>query len=256
MPRPVTGRRPSIRDASSFATTGAGPGIPQRAGAGRPHRRRGDISRHAGRCGRHHRRRQPGRNQHGRSATTRPRPAVSTTEQPSNSTGWAATGSSPCTPRPGRDDRHRSADVGGRRHAAVGARHLLRRRRRRTDRRHHGGHPDHPPPTRPAVKGFRGGPPGGRPGTRPGRGAAAHADRQGRSGQRAHRDRTARLRAEPDARSHRRRVVRSARQRDPGASVRRRRQPRTAHPAGRDPRAIPNWRNANETSCPTTSPTR
>ena len=42
--------------------------------------------------------------------------------------------------------------------------------------------------------------------------------------------------AEPDARPHRRRAVGAARQRDPGAAVRRRRQPRTAHPAGRHPR--------------------
>ena len=87
-------------------------------------------------------------------------------------------------PGPGRDDRHGVADLGCRRHTAVGARHLLRGRRDRADRRHDGGHRDHPPPTRPAVKGFRGGTAGGRPRTRPRRGAAAHADRQGRSGRR------------------------------------------------------------------------
>ena len=54
---------------------GPGPAVPQRPRAGRPHRRRGDIARHAGRCGRHHRRRHPVRNQHHRSATTRRRPA-------------------------------------------------------------------------------------------------------------------------------------------------------------------------------------
>ena len=52
----------------------------------------------------------------------------------------------------------------------------------------------------------------------------------------AHRGRPGRRRAEPDARPRRRRAGRPAGQRDPGAAVRRRRQPRAAHPAGRDPR--------------------
>ncbi len=43
------------------------------------------------------------------------------------------------------------------------------------------------------------------------------------------------LRAQPDARPHRRRVVYPAGQRDAGAAIRRRRQPRAAHPVGRHP---------------------
>ena len=75
-----------------------------------------------------------------------------------------------------------------------------------------GGDRDHPAPTRAAFNGFRGGTAGGRPGTRPRRGPAAHADRRGGSGGRAHRDRATGFRAEPDARPHLRRVVRPARQ--------------------------------------------
>ena len=52
----------------------------------------------------------------------------------------------------------------------------------------------------------------------------------------AHRGRPGRRRAQPDARPRRRRAGRAAGQRDPGAPVRRRRQPRAAHAAGRDPR--------------------
>ena len=75
--------------------------------------------------------------------------------------------------RPARRADHRdgSADRCRRRHAAVGARHVLRGRRRRADRRDDRGHPDHPSPTRPAVKGFRGGPRRRRPRARQGRGA-------------------------------------------------------------------------------------
>ena len=50
-----------------------------------------------------------------------------------------------------------------------------------------------------------------------------------------HRGGSGRRRAEPDARPRRRRAGRPAGQRDARAAVRRRRQPRAAHPAGRDP---------------------
>ena len=158
--------------------------------------------------------------------------------------------------RPGRDDRHRPAHLRRRRHpdhrpvifCVVGG--------ACADRRHIGGNPDHPSPTRPAVNGFRGRAAGGRPGTRPWRGAAADADRRGRPGGRAHRDRAAGLRAESDARSYRGRVVRPARERDPGAPVRRRREPRTAHAARGDPRLYRTGATQARAMCPTMSPTR
>ena len=51
-----------------------------------------------------------------------------------------------------------------------------------------------------------------------------------------HRGGSTRVGAQPDARPHRGRAVGAAGQRDPGPPVRRRRQSRTAHAAGRDPR--------------------
>ena len=191
----------------------------------------------SGRRRRHHRRRCSGRDQL-RGATAQLAQIAPNRRSDDRRTRRARPlpGGAQPLPRPGGDDRGRPAHLRCRRHAAVGAGDVLRGRRRRAGRRHDGGHSDHPPPTRAAVNGFRGCAAGGRPRARPRRGAAADAHRQGRPGRRAHRDRPAGLRAEPDARPHRRRVVRPACQRDAGAAVRRRRQPRTAHPAGGDPR--------------------
>ena len=159
------------------------PRLPQRSRPGGPHRRCGDIARHASRCRNHYRRRHPHRNQYDCSATTGGHPA----EPQADDRGTRRAGPLPrhrdARARPGRDDRDRVANLGRRRHVVDRARHLRCRWGDRADRWHDGGHCDHPPPTRPAVKGFRSCPASGRPRTRSRRGAAAVADRQGRSGQ-------------------------------------------------------------------------
>ena len=212
------------------------PGVPQRARPGRPDGRRRHRPGRSRRRGRHHRRRRPSRAQcRGNHTAGADRPeSLSDDDRPRRSRPLPGGGQP--LPRPGGDDRGRPADLRCRRHAAVGAGDVLHRRRRRAGRRGDGGHPDHPAPIRAAGNGFRGRAAGRRSGARPRRGSASHADRQGRSGGCAHRDRPARLRAEPHARPHRGRAVGAARKRDAGAPVRRRRQPRTAHPAGGDSR--------------------
>ena len=132
------------------------------------------------------------------------------------------------------DDR-RGIDGTGRGAAVTGPRGGRRWHRHRAGARGGRRHGDDPPKPRAPGPGGRHGPPGLGPQARLGAGRARRAGAR-RGCRRPHRGGPGRPRHQHHARQRRVGPARPPGERDAGAPVRRRRQPRAAHPAGLDPR--------------------